>query len=326
MTAKKTRKKIIDSLKRILSSRVLYILIILMVMITVLSNIIFQSEQNEREYMDLFIYIVLLLSIGLSNIYLLLRLYNSLCELNNTHNVIHLYSKFNVATILFIITFCLFYFVVLFCINCSIWLYVFDKKVEFVWQTKICAYSCVCFVTSLSISLFFLYIFYIIFLKMVLKISCEKCICLYPISKKIFYKIKKEISIANYIYWFTIAAYISFVFYHLYVYNGHNLTFQINSANFTTIWVYIFFIASFGYFIFFYFPNKLIYDNILKIKLRTIRAIEKRYGSNNEDYFTSIQFVYNSPSIFNSYFLNKLFPIITTLITLFISFYQLNIG
>lgn len=321
--------KMKDLLKRIFSSKILYILFSITLSITVLSEILFQNKRNRIDYMIFFMYIFILAFIGLTNLYLLLRLYRSINDLNKIYKAVNLDTAPSVSIILLLIIISGVYFAVLYFIDQSICGYVFDEKVRFAWQTKMCAYICVCFITSLSISLLLFYIYYVIFLNKILISSCKNCTCIYPVSQEIFYKVKKEISVANYIYWFTITAYIFFVFFHLYVYNGLNLTLQINNTNFEIVWIYIAFIALLGYFVFFYFPNKLIYDNVLKIKMQTIKEIEKinvKTGLYDDNLINTIQFVYNSPPMFNNYFLNKLFPTITTIITILISLLQLNKG
>lgn len=297
-----------------------------------LSEFLFNT--NKINYMVLFMYIFILEIIGMSNIYLLIRLFRSIKDLNEAYEIIPLDEIKNLKTdskvsILFLFAIvAIIVYAVLYFINRSIYSYVFDEKISFAWQTKICAYICVCFLTSLSILLFLLYAYYIVFLSQILTKSCEDCICIYPISKEIFYKIKREVSIANYIYWLTIVAYVFFVFFHLYVYHGLNLTLQLNHTNFEIVWFYIAVIALLGYFVFFYFPNKLIYDNVLKIKLQTIKEIEEKSQNElyNNDLMNLLQLIYNSPSMFNQYFLNRLFPTITTIATILISLIQLSKG
>lgn len=344
-----------ELIKQIFSTKALYVLLYIALSATIPLEMLFHNKETSISYKFLFVYILILALIGTTNIYLLKRLYKSFIDLNDKYNIIpscdiqNLKKPQKINIIFYFIIITATVFSILFFINQSIFGYVFNDKVGLAQQTKICAYICVCSIASFSISTLFLYIGYVVFLNKILNSSFKKYICMYPISAEIFRTIKKENSVVNYIYWFTIAAYVFFVYFHLYVYNGSSLTLQISSSDFQTVWIYIAFVAFLGYFVFFYFPNKLIYDNVLKIKLQTIKEIEEKNRNlilesknrnlilknknlipdknrESENVTDAIRFVYDSPAMFNNYFLSNLFSAITTVLTILSSLLQLRGG
>lgn len=328
-----SKKEIITPMKNssnlLKNPNTVYIIFSITTFITFLSGLLPRITNDSAFYKSFNIYMFFLSLIGLSNIYLLLRINESFKKINSKYCVIDKNKKPSIITTCVVIVFCLLFFIVLYFLNSAICGYIFDEKVIFVLQTKTIVYFYVCLITNLSILLFSLYILYVVFLNKTLKVVCKKCRSVYPISNKIFLTLKDEISVSNYIYWFTIIAYLMFAFFHSFVCNGFSFNLQISGSEFAAVWIGIAFIALFGYFVFLYFPNKLICDSILKIKLKTIEQLGKKviaHKSKSKNLLSEIQFIDNSPSMFSNYFLNKFLPIITTIATIAISLLQLNIG
>lgn len=170
------------------------------------------------------------------------------------------------------------------------------------------------------------------FIDKVLSKSTENLTCFYPISIPIFRDIRNIFTNINFTYWTIISLYMILIFFHTAVYSGYFINNNIDlvaniSQNFSYIWVIFVVVILIGYFIIFYFPNKILYNYVLKVKLQTISKINNNINiyrnSNYENTLKEIEFIYNSPAAFKNFFLSKVITFVSTAVTMAISILQL---
>lgn len=311
---------------------ILRIIVCLFMVILILGNIKFKDPYNQ-EYQNIFwVYFTIISIILNSVIFLMQRLYKSFKELNPEDEIPIFKNKITCNSLLIVIPVIIVFFIISINLSIVIHNYIFDSKIKFNIHIKHLSFVFLCITVVLSFYLLILLIAYMYFIDKVLSKSTENLICFYPISIKIFRDIRNIFTNINFTYWTIISLYMILIFFHTAVYSGyfinHNIDLIANiGQNFSYIWVIFLVVILIGYFIIFYFPNKILYNYVLKIKLQTISKISNRINIyNNSDFeiaLKKIEFTYNSPAAFKNFFLSKVITVLSTAVTMAISILQL---
>ena len=294
-------------------------------------NIFFKSNSAQEYYKAFWIYFIIISAILNCEVFLIYKLCESFEDLNSQFNVVRINSKERICnwiikgSPIIIIS-----FITVVNLFVKITEYVFDKKIQFHISIKYLSCIFLCLTVALSFILLVLFIIYLFFINEMLLKATRNSVCCYPISMPLFREIKNIFTNVIFVYWAIITLYITLIFFHMYVYNGGssnsstNLLGNINQ-NFSYIWLLLIIVILIGYFVIFYFPNKILHNFVLKIKLQTIFKMCENLDSNSdfENMFSKLESVYNSPSSFQHYFLDKVITVLSTAITIAISTLQL---
>lgn len=311
---------------------ILRIIVCIFMLVLIFLNIKLKDPYNQ-EYNSIFwVYFTIISIILNSEIFLMQRLYKSFKELNPKNEIQFFKNKITCNSLLIVIPVIVIFFIISINLSIVIHNYIFDSKIKFNIHIKHLSFIFLCITVVLSFYLLILLIAYMYFIDKVLSKSTENLICFYPISIPIFRDIKNIFTNINFTYWTIISLYMILIFFHTYVYSGyfinHNIDLVANiGQNFSYIWIIFVIVILIGYFIIFYFPNKILYNYVLKIKLQTISKISNSINiysnSNFENAFNKIEFIYNSPVAFKNFFLSKVITVLSTAVTMAISILQL---
>lgn len=308
----------------------LHIIVCIFMVALILLNITLKNTSNQDFFYIFWIYFIIISIILNSEIFLMQRLYESFKKFNSKYKIPFFQDGIKCNFILITAPVIIISLIIVINLFIVIYKYIFDYKIKFHIYIKNLSFIFVCTTVALSFFLLVLFILYMFFIDKVLSKSTKNLSCIYPISFPLFGEVKKIFTNVNFIYWEIIILYMVLIFFHMSVYSGyfssHNTDlFENISQNFSYIWMLLLIVILIGYFVIFYFPNKILYNYVLNVKLQTISKTGKniRNNPNPKSIFDKIEFIYNSPDSFKNFFLSKVITVLSTVITIAISILQL---